>query len=342
MTRNGLRVAKRTLNTNLPLIRFQPCLHSLCLSLPLSTSYDLDGNHHRPFISSSHSLHNNNDDTSKETLPISEAVANHGPSLSSSSSSNSGAGGNGSRPPPLPSSSSVQSQSAASYHNRTSSYQSNYEHLKLASSSSTPLKFNGSNKFSLITSEFLTLTPRRKGQILEKWHLEFQDQNNNNHFIPISHQQQVNHHPHHHHHHQMSKHGRSGSSGSGIGVGVGGNSPGTSSSNSNTLGFGNDELCNSATLKLGSDLIYSRNKYPSSDLNALKLAVPQPSAISIDNNNGSIKSSLSPAAATSNESHNSSSGGGAGQQQHHHQPSSSQQRKGFRAPSNSRDFTIAV
>lgn len=213
------------------------------------------------------------------------------------------------------------------------------------------MKFNGSNKFSLITSEFLTLTPRRKGQILEKWHLEFQDQNNNNHFIPIPHQ-----------HSHMAKHGRSASGGGGgqmVGSASAGSSGGGgSTSNSNTLGFGNDELCNSATLKLGSDLIYSRNKYPSSDLNALKFAIPQPSAISMDNNNGSIKASLSLATTTATpttmmmgggETGNTSAvgaGGGGGlamvsQQQLQQQQ---QQRKGFRAPSssNARDFTIAV
>lgn len=212
--------------------------------------------------------------------------------------------------------------------------------MKLASSSSTPLKFNGSNKFSLITSEFLTLTPRRKGQILEKWHLEFQDQNNNNHFIPIPHQQ-----------HHMQKHGRSSSGGVGLGNGSSGSGGGLGTSSSGG-GFTNEELCNSATLKLGSDLIYSRNKYPSSDLNALKFAIPQPSAISIDNNNGSIKSSLSTVTTESQHSGVSASGSGGatttvisqtqqGQQQQQQQ--GQQTRKGFRAPSgNSRDFTIAV
>lgn len=256
-----------------------------------------DGNH-RPFINSSNQHHHSNEDTSKETLPISEAV----------NSSSSG------RP------------SSTSYHNRTPSYQSNYEHLKLASSTSTPLKFNGSNKFSLITSEFLTLTPRRKGQILEKWHLEFQDQNNNNHFIPIPHQQ-----------HHIQKHGRS-ASGGGVGNGSGSGGTGGTPPNTNTLGFGNDELCNSATLKLGSDLIYSRNKYPSSDLNALKFAIPQSSAISIDNNNGSIKSSLSP--ATTNEGQGN--GGVATVVRQEQQQGQQPNRKGFRAPSSSRDFTIAV
>lgn len=281
-----------------------------------------DGSHHHPFISNSSQHHN--EDTSKGTLPISEAT-------NGSSGCSSGRLAN---PSSSSSSSSALAATTTSYHNRTPSYQSNYEHLKLASSSSTPLKFNGSNKFSLITSEFLTLTPRRKGQILEKWHLEFQDQNNNNHFIPIPHQQ-----------HLMQKHGRS-ASGSIVGGGIGNNSGtggGTGTSNTNTLGgFANDELCNSATLKLGSDLIYSRNKYPSE----LKFAIPQSSAISIDNNNGSIKSSLSTATNESQHSGiSSSSGSGAStvvsQQQTQHQQQQ-QTRKGFRAPSNARDFTIAV
>lgn len=290
----------------------------------MSTHYSADGSHHRPFISSSntpshhHHLHSsstNNEDTSKETLPTSE-------------------------PPGQPPSQSAAASQA--YHNNSSripppaSYQSNYEHLKLASSTSTPLKFNGSNKFSLITSEFLTLTPRRKGQILEKWHLEFQDQNNNNHFIPIPHQQ----------HHMQKHHGRSSSSGGGlVGVGNGAGSSsghGGSATNTNTLGFGNEELCNAATLKLGSDLIYSRNKYPSSDLNALKFAIP--SAISMDNDNGSIQSSLSAATGTTTTVSEAGGISAAGVVNGHYP----QQRKGFRAPSssscssNTRDFTIAV
>lgn len=283
--------------------------------LLLLVAHFLDGSHHHPFISSSNSnsSQHHNEDTSKGTLPISEATNGSSGRLANPSSS----------------------ATTTSYHNRTPSYQSNYEHLKLASSSSTPLKFNGSNKFSLITSEFLTLTPRRKGQILEKWHLEFQDQNNNNHFIPIPHQQ-----------HLMQKHHGRSASGGIVGGGVGNNGGtggGTGTSNNNTLGgFANDELCNSATLKLGSDLIYSRNKYPSSDLNALKFAIPQSSAISVDNNNGSIKSSLSTATNESQHSGISSSSGSGASTVVSQQQQQQQARKGFRAPSNARDFTIAV
>lgn len=176
-----------------------------------------------------------------------------------------------------------------SFHSRASSYQSNYEHLKLAT---TPTKFNSNNKFSLITSEFLTLTPRRKGQILEKWHLDIQDQNNNNsHFIPI--QQQ----------HQPQR------------------SSGSMNNSSTNESLINEELCNAATLKLGTtDLIYSRSKFPSSDLNKFSMSQSTASVSTDNNSGGPVKAALSietPVVATNIG------------------------RKGFRNP-HQRDFTIAV